>query len=107
MKKYLGILLLATALMSSAASAQHGGWSHGGGYGYRGGFHGGYHDHFGRGAAFVTGAVVGAVITDAYVNRPYYYQSNVVYTRQVPVYCVNGYGAQYVCGWQTVPAYGP
>lgn len=75
-----------------------GGWAHAPDRGY-------YHPEHGR---FVEGLVIGSLIES--VVRPRYYQPGQVYERsysiqQAPVYCVDPYGYQYVCQYQTVRVY--
>lgn len=109
MKKFLISILVAMCLMLSACPAPahgfHGGWSHAPSRGY-------YHRGNGR---FVTGLVVGSLV--GAVIAPRYYQPGVVYqsqeyprsytVQQAPVYCVDQYGRQYVCQYQTVRVYEP
>lgn len=112
MKKLL-MVLMCLVLSIGTASAQgwhRGGWSHDYHRGYYRGYHGGD-----RGRDLVAGLIVGSLITAAVVDRPrpyyppqttYIVEQPASYTLQrVPVYCVDGYGRQYICEYQMVRVY--
>jgi hypothetical protein len=86
MKKFLGTIAVITILIGGTmtASAQHGGWGHGGGGGgWHGGAGGGWHGGGGGGwhggggfgglGGFAAGAVLGGLLGSQ--SRPYYQES--------------------------------
>jgi hypothetical protein len=106
MKKIM-IAILCSVLAIGSVSA------HGWGGGYHGGYHGGYY-HRGGGGHFIggllVGSLIGAVAVDHYSQPGVVYQSEYQqpYTvQQAPVYCIDGYGRQYICQYQTVRVYEP